>query len=155
MEEFVAIRKEAKILADHIRELCRSQADVWRTIPELALDADGRSGYSDRYAMAYRHKLWPLEATLTRAGYGACVDLETGEIVRAFNTSQLADDGTVLKLAPQVFQLAATQIANLLHEEASTMRAWHIKPRTRQELAELKANLALPAKRGRTDLVFG
>lgn len=72
--------------------------DTWRTIPELALAADGRSGWSDGLSRAYRQKLWPLEHPVDSGGYLVFVCLETGRLVAARDTSQSARDEDVLRL---------------------------------------------------------
>ena len=74
-----SISKEKDQLATEIRDCAKAQADLWKQIPNLALQADGRSGYNDMYALAYRMRVWPIHSQNGR--YDAYIDLQTGEIV--------------------------------------------------------------------------
>jgi|SRR3989344_1244560 len=70
-------------LVDRVKVLSLSQKPLWQKIPLRALQADGRSGYSDQYGTAYEIGYWKLESSIANGLYGVCVDLATGELVDA------------------------------------------------------------------------
>jgi hypothetical protein len=79
-EQFaLSISQEKDNLATEIRNCAKAQACLWQQIPNLALEADGRSGYNDMYALAYRMRVWPIHSQNGR--YDAYIDLQSGEIV--------------------------------------------------------------------------
>lgn len=71
--ELRAVRDEFVVAA---RRASKAQVDLWRQVPLLALQADGRSGYLDKYSYAYNYGYWELSR-----GTNVCVDLETGELM--------------------------------------------------------------------------
>jgi hypothetical protein len=71
------IRSGRKELVADIREYARSQKEDWRRVPWLALQADGRGGYSDTYQYAYRYGFWLVGSSNT----SPAVDCATGELV--------------------------------------------------------------------------
>jgi hypothetical protein len=61
-------------VSNEVSEYVISQKDDWQKVPWLALQADGRGGYSSRLAMAYREGLWNVDDSVF-------VDLESGNLV--------------------------------------------------------------------------
>ena len=110
---FNKLESMTKELIDKIREVSRSQKDTWQQIPFLALQADGRSGYSDQYARAYTQGYWAVRATVRNGSYAVYVDLETGELVNAFNSRKVAEDEDVLLIASSLNQI---DVASLIKE---------------------------------------
>lgn len=76
------IHEYMKALPQMIREYAREQADMWRQIPHLALQADGRTGHNERYARAYQRGVWDISPDMGDLYRVAEVDCETGEILR-------------------------------------------------------------------------
>ena len=70
-------------LVERIRKYSRSQKEDWRKVPMLALEAEGRTGYSDNRSRAYMQGFWALEESVKDGYYRAYIDLETGDIVKA------------------------------------------------------------------------
>lgn len=68
-------------LLEDIREYSENRKEEWQRIPYLALKADGRSGWNDRYQTAYLHGFWWLGVYNQNGHRAAKVDLETGRIV--------------------------------------------------------------------------
>lgn len=73
-------------LVENIREYSLSQKEEWQKIPMLALEAEGRTGYSDTRSRAYTQGFWALEPATRNGKYQAYVDLATGEIVDAWSS---------------------------------------------------------------------
>lgn len=86
--ELIEVRDEYVAAA---RRVSRAQVDLWRQIPWLALQADGRTGHLDDYASAFYSGYWRLSqgpnTSWSGAGVdtGVCVDLETGELVDSYS----------------------------------------------------------------------
>ena len=74
------IATNAGDIVEMVREYSRTQNELWRRIPHLALEADGRTGHSETYGLAYSYGYWHLDRE-----YGIHVDLENGELVSSSN----------------------------------------------------------------------
>ncbi len=112
------LRESTKELVDFIKEISRSQKSSWQQVPYLALQADGRTGYSDRYARAYCHGYWALEATVRNGCYSVYVDLETGELVNAFDRTNKVRDEDILMIASNTTQIDATSLVVKLAKDS-------------------------------------
>lgn len=77
------IVQHAMTLEESIRDYARSQKEGWQQIPLLALEADGRTGFSEKYSRAYKSGYWALESSIRDGRYQVYIDLETGELVDA------------------------------------------------------------------------
>lgn len=110
-----AIREEA---AEIVREFSRSQAEEWRKIPALALEADGRTGHSDQYSRAYRSGLWALRSGVRDGWYELFVDCATGDLVNAGENLDPAPDHAVLRVLQRPEELDAQAIVERLEAEA-------------------------------------
>ena len=110
------IRTEADKVIFDIRELSRRQKDLWQRVPYLALQADGRSGYSDNYSRAYREGYWALDASVRSGLYSVYVDLENGKLVNPAVPKKLASDEDVLMLAFSLEQIDARAIVTDLYK---------------------------------------
>lgn len=75
-----------------IVEYSISQAPIWQQIPNLALEAEGRTGYSDGRQITYRSKIWRTlqEHEIYGGNYISCIDLTTGEILEFLDVSTSA-----------------------------------------------------------------
>jgi hypothetical protein len=148
---------EADKVIESIRDYSRSQKELWRRVPLLALEADGRSGYCDSYSMAYRQGFWPLAAA------PVYVDLASGELLDAYAASgsisicdldvpkdsviKPARNADVLRLAHNPGELDATRLIRSLEEHASQaypsyykaeeQETWRRKRKAELNLAEL------------------
>ena len=58
---YEAIEKAKYEYAKRIIEFVKSQKEKWPLLPDLAREADGRSGYSDQLGMCYRHRVWRIQ----------------------------------------------------------------------------------------------
>ena len=67
-------------LAKLINEYSKSQVDLWRQIPYLAVKYDGITGWCGTLDTAYRMGLWRLDSCIRHGGYSITVDLETGSL---------------------------------------------------------------------------
>ena len=120
------ISKQADKLVQWIRDYSTSQKSLWRKIPYLALEADGRTGYNDNYGRAYSSGLWHI-------GYSMYVDLESGNLVDSYAASRSfsigdydcekesnlisANSENVLQLVYQIEVLNTSLLVNQLAEE--------------------------------------
>lgn len=160
------IERDAAALVRGIREYAKSQVEDWRRIPYLALEADGRSGYSDNYARAYRQGVWAVEASARDGSYTVYVDLATGELVNPFSFHEQARcvdayDSHVLALATSIGQLDAAAIVAGLEAAARKPVASYYDPQEQRRWrvttrAELKLGPRYdPAHRVIAPLSFG
>jgi len=89
------LKKKAENLCTEIRGYSESQAKLWRKIPFLALQADGRTGFSDKYSMAYNFGYWNLEFSIKEGKYTIIVDLESGRLMEARSFGDVVLDDVV------------------------------------------------------------
>jgi len=115
---FKKLSASTKELVKSIRELSRSQKGVWQKVPFMALQADGRTGFSDQYSRAYHQGYWAVTSTVRGGSYSVYVDLETGELVSAFDPRKEARDEDVLMIASNLNQLDAVSLVNKLSIDA-------------------------------------
>jgi len=111
------IRLLARVMVQRIREYSESQVELWRQVPSWALEADGRSGYSDQYARAYRNKLWAINSSvgLGQRGYTVYVDLFNGALVEVGEGRTCsAKDDRLLFLALHLDELDAQKVIDSL-----------------------------------------
>ena len=120
------ILEDAKSLVARIREYSIEQTSLWQQIPNLVLNAEGRTGFSEDYRLAYMWGYWAIDGSCSNTGEDArvFVDLASGELVNynsAYNTNVeqgLAQDVEVLKLAMHLDELDAHAIIRMLKQEA-------------------------------------
>ena len=117
MKRFEQLRIAA---AEEVREAVRKQVEIWRLVPNLALEADGTTGYSDRYKMAYMHGYWDVNNRMS-----VFVDLLTGELVSDFGVlggNEPRPAGYVVILDFSAELLDAERIVRELQKEAKPHR---------------------------------
>jgi len=120
------ILEDAKSLVVRIREYSVEQSSLWQQIPNLVLNAEGRTGFSEDYRLAYMWGYWAIDGSRSNTGKHArvFVDLDGGELVNynsAYNTGVeqgLARDDEVLKLAMCLDELDVHAIIRMLKQEA-------------------------------------
>jgi hypothetical protein len=88
-----------------IRDLSKSQVELWRKVPALALEANGKSGYSADLKLAYAKRLWTLNSNNHYGELQLFVDLDTGELVDYKRNPSKRD--AVIKLAFSLDQIDA------------------------------------------------
>lgn len=116
------IEANARELAAQIREICASQIELWRKIPVLALEANGRTGFSGDLKRAYTHGAWNL---VPGTGWPMiCVDLGTGRLLFRFRPGsstgdRLAHDKEIIGLAFELEKIDAGAIATRLRKQAA------------------------------------
>lgn len=124
-----------------VRDYCESQVEVWRTIPWLALQADGRSGYNGNLARAYHWGHWALESSIGRyGGYSGFVDLANGRLIDVYPGADMdeereARDNVVMGLTPE--DIDATMIANSLRTYAQREESEFISNYTDQDRLDI------------------
>lgn len=106
----------AENLASEIRAFSRRQDDLWQRVPWLALEADGRTGYSERLMRAYLQGYWGLGPTLADGRFSVYVDLATGELVNSceYNSRILAPTRDIIVLANYIKSLDASFVISEL-----------------------------------------
>ncbi|MGV8152190.1 MAG: hypothetical protein ACP5OG_03845 [Candidatus Nanoarchaeia archaeon] len=119
----VKIKEKRSELTQLIRDYSHFQKELWRKIPYLALEADGRRGYSDSCSLAYASGFWPISASCNEGCYEALVDLENGNLVSPdiFSTNGESfypcPDKGVLKLAFSLDEIDAGKLIKTLEKE--------------------------------------
>jgi hypothetical protein len=108
------ISLNASVIIRNIRKFSEIQKNNWVRIPYLALQADGRSGYSDMYRRAYEQGYWAVETSVKGGSYTIYVDLETGNLVNAFDPQKPANGDDVLLLAHHLEQINSQEIVDAL-----------------------------------------
>ncbi len=124
--ELIEVRDEYVAAA---RRASRAQVDLWRQIPWLALQVEGRDGYNDDYGTAYEQGYWNLRrGEFSWAGAsqdtGVSVDLETGMLIDSWSAfsedsstqdePRPASDANILKVLAAPEQLDAAEIIKSL-----------------------------------------
>jgi len=103
-----------------IREAFRSQAEKWRLVPRLALEADGRGGWSQQNMMAYMHGYWDVGGDFL-----VLIDLYNGEIVsfpfpRVGTMAPMpVSDGFLTDVMAQLRRLNVDEVLAQLREAAT------------------------------------
>ena len=107
--------EDRRKLAEAMRNYSRSQKILWQQVPDLALEADGRSGYLDE---THRNVLGirALPSGTWDRTYHLFVDLETGDLVSGHELRTLSDDD-VLKIKPD--DLDASRLVRELIERGA------------------------------------
>jgi hypothetical protein len=152
------INNGVRQLLSLINQYSESQKELWREIPYLALEADGRDGFSDNYRRAYKSGFWALDSSNLNGYCTVYVDLATGKLVDAYfasdsfrvvgynipKESQIkpANEENIILLAFNMEELDAREIIASLKKErkisyvsykdAEEQEAW--RERTRKEL---------------------
>ena len=112
------VEKNVKEIVKDIREYFRNQKDDWQKLPWLALQANGRGGYSSGYSQMYEYGLMIINE-------GVFVDLESGELVNPpwgfslkenFDKIPLASEKAILPLAFNFNSYAAKKEIKYLEE---------------------------------------
>ena len=116
-EKAVTVESLGDQLVEIIREISRIQAHLWQQIPALALEYNGRSGYSGQLQLAYTKRLWELDIKTGSGRSGCCVDLTSGELVWLWNENPPLNKKYVLALAFGIEQINAQQKIDWMTEE--------------------------------------
>lgn len=115
-----------------VREWCESQAEHWQRVPNLALEADGRSGYLDDYSYCYHYGFWRIWESSPRGQYLLCsVDCATGVLANdaaSFRQGSLvvARDRDVLRLLDRLDEIDAELVITSLEEDAASPQSEYI-----------------------------
>ena len=126
--------KKGSDLISRIQKYSKSQFKLWRKVPYLALQADGRSGYLDQYAAAYYSGYWRIESSARNGSYTVIVDLFTGNLMDAYSAfginllddiniesgikPKLASPREIIALSYNLEEINATSIIEELEEYA-------------------------------------
>src|SRR5476649_1597967 len=83
----------ARNIIDEVRAFVSSQADIWRRVPNLALEANGRSGYDGNLGNAYEKGVWLVGVPMPVFGnQNVYVDLANGNLIEPM---EFAHRGTI------------------------------------------------------------
>lgn len=98
-------------LANEVRYYCRSQVAIWRTIPWLVIETEGRGGWSDSSWVA-RYGLYQLDSS---AGcYTMHVDCSDGTLLHGLTP---ATDEQIIKISGNLAMLDAGKIVEYLRRK--------------------------------------
>jgi hypothetical protein len=108
-------------LAQKVRGIVQSQVEVWRELPMLALQADGKFGYNSNLRNMYMHGLVRVGSGKHFANdpeqrptglYGVFIDCATGNILRLTGYFRNPEDPGYLADDSEVFHLLASKAAH-------------------------------------------
>jgi hypothetical protein len=126
-------RCERNRFAETVRKYVASQKRWWRQIPWLALQNDGRFGYSEHFKEAYIHKLWPIYRRHIHQVI-AYVDLKTGDLVyRSIGKPTPCMDETVIEIASDPKQIDAKEIVLSLKKGMRKRHSSYYIPRQQKK----------------------
>lgn len=118
------IAEHGRVLAQEIREWCRSQTPTWQRLPYLALAANGSSRFHKSRISCYESGLWPVPASRApgKAEVLCFVDCETGELCDedAWFRDRclvLASDLDIVQLSFHLADIDAGHLALMLEDE--------------------------------------
>lgn len=119
------LQLKARNLANEIRQWSIMQTSLWQQLPNLALECDGRTGFSDKFQFCYELGFWRLWSS--GDDLMVSVDCATGRIIHegiSSTTNVLTDanDEYILRLAPYLDRLDAASIIGQLSDEAQRDR---------------------------------
>lgn len=117
-EKLREVNNAVKGLIKEVREASRQQKALWQKIPYLALQANGRGGYSEQYKRAYHHGYWAVTGGASGFDRVVFVDLETGELVDANDPGRTAWDTDIFFILNSLHLLDAAQIVKALRAAA-------------------------------------
>lgn len=125
MPEKHVLTEKAEMLAQEIREYSESQVHLWQQVPNLFLEADGRTGFSDLFFPCIEHGFWQITDGSGRVLLS--VDCATGRLVHYYATEhqqRLVDarDEDVLWLATRMDEINAAGIIGRLSAKAQMER---------------------------------
>ena len=149
-----ALQPQAQELIDAIKAYCESQVDLWRRVPDLALEADGRTGYSSNLQLCWQRGLWEVGASKAVSEPGrplVSVDCASGKLVWSFTTDREPPDDAVLRLAlyPDAIDAAlvlsdlaiATSQDHFYAYDVAKQEAWRKKMRYEYQVKPLYKRL--------------
>ena len=132
--------EEQHALIEWARFYSEGQVEIWQTLPHLALQADGRLGWSDSLVWAYSHGLWVVQNPQNSPYYSsAAVDLATGKIVSMLDPDRPASGTAILAMRPDDLD-AQSHAARLIELANADFPGYNT--RTEEQLTELKADIA-------------
>lgn len=108
------IKQVMRNLAERVKRFSENERDLWQKVPYLALQADGRSGYSDQYSRAYDQGFWAIHSSAVNGYYRVYVDLETGRLADPSNLIKTPCDEDIITLAAHLDELDAQNIVTEL-----------------------------------------
>jgi hypothetical protein len=131
MEKLEIIASAEKIV-EGIHEYSVSQKDLWRRVPWLALEADGRGGWSDTYQKAYTEGLWQIDSCSRIVTPNMYVDLDSGKLISFRSNKKVVPPANeVLKLAYNSELIDASKVMK-------DLEYWVTKPYTKPEYVEIE-----------------
>lgn len=119
------LTEKAEQLAREIRAYSESQVHLWQLVPNLALEADGRTGFSEYFIPCIEDGFWQIT---TGAGHVLLsVDCATGRLAHYYasrHQQKLVDarDDDVLWLATRMDEIDAAGIIGRLSAKAQMER---------------------------------
>lgn len=136
-----------------VRQWSESQKELWQQIPNLALEADGKNGYSDDLAYCYTYGFWRIwDSSSYRGMYLLCsIDCSTGRIGNesaSFSQEKFveATDEAILRLLSRLDDIDASLLLKNLKEAAKKEQKASIaksNPGWENHKAELRTSVGL------------
>ena len=132
-DQIAEINKAAEDLDGKIRDYSKSQKEIWRRVPYLALQAWGVQEYYTTWSLAFKFGLWPLDWSTSKEDtpLSPFVDLATGELVDLADEVELktldylvqeqlrpAQSYDVLELVEDLGQINSASIITRLENES-------------------------------------
>jgi len=131
------ISSSAEQIVKDIFTYSKSQKKSWQRIPILALEADGRIGYSEQYSRAYEHGFWALNSSIQNGCYSIYVDLDTGNLINPHSielSSRMLDANkeSVLNLAFNLDELDTKKIITSLEKKSKESYSLTYNPKEQE-----------------------
>ena len=96
----------ALALVHEVRAFCRSQASLWQTVPYLALEAQGKGGFSDNLYNCLHTGFWMVTHHGSGGSFVACsIDCATGELANQY--ASIRQERLVLARAEEILPLCS------------------------------------------------
>lgn len=146
MSSIEQITAERDALIASIHAYSKSQVELWRKVPWLALQADGRSGAMGSFERAYRDGIWAIDGSDQISA--TFVDCDTGALVRLSqrqsNSYQIvpAWDDRVLYLAAKPEKVDASSVIAQLTKKVAAPRERYISEEEALERDRLRVEFA-------------
>lgn len=119
-----SLTQSVQDLVQDMRDWCESQVELWQQVPNLALEADGRTGFLGNWGYCYTYGFWRIWESTPRGGYLLCsVDCVSGKLARdtaSFKKGELvlASDKEVAQLLMRLDDIDAQKVVENLTAHA-------------------------------------
>ncbi len=105
--------------ADAMRQSVSENAELWGQVRGWALEADGRTGYSDLLAHAYKYSRWYLLTSRKEGFYTVSINLDHGTLIHGGSAALINHTSNALLCAIDPEDFNVQTLLKRLQEQAS------------------------------------